>query len=50
MAVQVMASRDGPAMLAIGFMGSAHTVAADLLIYSVARGMLEATQCRYSVR
>ncbi|HEX4486247.1 MAG TPA: MFS transporter [Terriglobales bacterium] len=42
MAVQVIGfAVMAPAMLAIGFMGSAHTVAADLLIYSVARGMLE---------
>ena len=42
MAVQVIGfSVMAPAMLAIGFMGSARDIAIDLLIYSVARGMLE---------
>jgi MFS family permease len=42
MAVQVIGfSVMAPAMLVIGFMGSARDVAIDLLIYSVARGMLE---------
>jgi len=42
MAVQVVGfSVMAPAMLAIGFMPSAATVAAVLLVYSVARGMLE---------
>jgi MFS family permease len=42
MAVQVVGfSVMAPAMLAIGFMPSAGTVAAVLLVYSVARGMLE---------
>jgi sugar phosphate permease len=42
MAVQVIGfSVMAPAMLAIGFMVSARDVAIDLLIYSVARGMLE---------
>jgi sugar phosphate permease len=42
MAVQVIGfCVMAPAMLAVGFMPSAHSVASDLLIYSVARGMLE---------
>ena len=42
MVVQVMALGVlAPTMLAVGFMGSARDVALDLLIYSVARGMLE---------
>ncbi len=42
MAVQVIGfSVMAPAMLAVGFMISARSVAIDLLIYSVARGMLE---------
>ena len=42
MAMQVIGfSIMAPAMLAIGFMPSAHDVAIDLLIYSVARGLLE---------
>jgi MFS family permease len=42
MAMQVIGfSIMAPTMLAIGFMPSAHDVALDLLIYSVARGMLE---------
>jgi MFS family permease len=42
MAVQVIGfSVMAPAMLAIGFMPSAATVAGVLLVYSVARGMLE---------
>jgi MFS family permease len=42
MAVQVLGfSVMAPTLLAIGFMPSAHSVAIDLLIYSVARGMLE---------
>jgi MFS transporter, Spinster family, sphingosine-1-phosphate transporter len=42
MAVQVVGfSVMAPAMLAMGFMPSAGTVAAVLLVYSVARGMLE---------
>jgi MFS transporter, Spinster family, sphingosine-1-phosphate transporter len=42
MAVQVIGfSVMAPTMLAIGFMPSARGVAADLLAYSVARGMLE---------
>ena len=42
MAVQVIGfGVMAPTMLAIGFMPSARSVAADLLVYSVARGMLE---------
>lgn len=42
MAVQVLGfAVMAPTMLAIGFMPSAQAVAADLLIYSFARGMLE---------
>ena len=42
MAVQVIGfAVMAPTMLAIGFMPSARNVAVDLLIYSVARGMLE---------
>ncbi len=42
MAVQVIGfSVMAPTMLAIGFMTSAHTVAIDLLVYSIFRGMLE---------
>lgn len=42
MAVQVIGfAVMAPTMLAIGFMPSAQSVAADLLVYSVARGMLE---------
>ncbi len=42
MAVQVIGfAVMAPTMLAIGFMPSARSVASDLLIYSVARGMLE---------
>jgi MFS transporter, Spinster family, sphingosine-1-phosphate transporter len=42
MAVQVIGfAVMAPAMLAIGFMPSAHAIAMDLVIYSVFRGMLE---------
>jgi MFS family permease len=42
MAVQVIGfSVMAPSLLAIGFMPTAHSIAMDLLIYSIARGMLE---------
>lgn len=42
MAIQVLGfAVMGPAILAIGFMPSVRAVATDLLVYSIARGMLE---------